>query len=665
LLALVPILVGSMGGDPPRRAVSDADRSWTVWAGGFNNIADLHAATDSEVWAVGSNLVHFDGYQWRALDHRVAPASYRAISFSSDGTGWAVGNEIVVSISAVNWEDPTQLEGAYLNGVAPASDTDWWAVGGTGGSAPKGTIYRSQGRGWQLFKELGSSGSSLTDVWFRTPLDGWAVGHGGAILHYDGDTWVQQDLVEAEPLLAVVSRSARDVWVGGGRMPGPNNSGGRPAIFYFDGAQWHRQTVEGDAAIVDFSIHEEHVFALGGKGTVYSLEADRWLALPVQVPASVLRQATCLAVVPGGKSLLVGRSDGSIFRIDSATSRVQPNNSLEAVLGLAFVAPNRGWAVARDGALQFDGGKWREVETSHVLSRALDIDIAAQGNYGWAVGADGLVLRLEDEGWIETERPADVDLFRVTSDSQSSLWALGAQDFAIRQPHDFRVYRYVAARWSETWGHSAAVRDIDVTSSGRAWIAAEDGLWRFDDSQWHKAPLNVSAYAVDALSDSEAWIGGRGSLYHMHDGCWDEFVALPGPEAISRIQMGGNGTGWAVATNGYLLRYDGREWYPVRGPVDPAGEGSLPSQLYDLDVVGQAPDRHLWIAGSGRSIMSAPEASLAQRDPVPVATAVRPPPIPTDIFTPAAPTATPNFEGRCPPARHRTFLPQLRQSTQQ
>jgi hypothetical protein len=187
-------------------------------------------------------------------------------------------------------------------------------------------------------------------------------------------------------------------------------------------------------------------------------------------------------------------------------------------------------------------------------------------------------------------------------------------------------------------------------------MAAEDGIWWYEGARWTKAPFNLSAYSVDALSESEAWIGGQGIVYHFHGGCWDEYAVLPRGEAVSRIAMGIDGSGWAVATYGYVLRYGGGTWQVARGPFDPTGEASLPSELYDLETTGDTTEPRLWISGSSHSVMSVPLSDARQLPAITPATPVRPPTIPPTIMTPV-PTATPNNVGKCPPREYETYMP--------
>jgi hypothetical protein len=61
-----------------------------------------------------------------------------------------------------------------------------------------------------------------------SPSEGWAVGGGGAIWHYDGTTWRAVASPTHTDLLAVAMVSASEGWAGGGACSGGVGPGGSP-----------------------------------------------------------------------------------------------------------------------------------------------------------------------------------------------------------------------------------------------------------------------------------------------------------------------------------------------------------------------------------------------------------------------------------------------------
>ncbi|OJY30380.1 MAG: hypothetical protein BGO98_27025 [Myxococcales bacterium 68-20] len=112
----------------------------------------------------------------------------------------------VTSLNTQTWDG--------LTGVWAASDTDVWAVGGTG------TIrhYTGDGLRWDVVSDV-PTGEHLNAVWGTSPSDVWAVGNAGVVLHYDGIRWSRVKVAglgaRRPDLYTVWSPGAGHVWIGG------------------------------------------------------------------------------------------------------------------------------------------------------------------------------------------------------------------------------------------------------------------------------------------------------------------------------------------------------------------------------------------------------------------------------------------------------------------
>jgi len=112
----------------------------------------------------------------------------------------------VTSLNTQTWDG--------LTGVWAASDTDVWAVGGTG------TIrhYTGDGIRWDVVSDVPAS-EHLNAVWGTSSSDVWAVGDAGVVLHYDGTRWSRVKVAglgaRRPDLYTVWSPGAGRVWIGG------------------------------------------------------------------------------------------------------------------------------------------------------------------------------------------------------------------------------------------------------------------------------------------------------------------------------------------------------------------------------------------------------------------------------------------------------------------
>ena len=102
------------------------------------------------------------------------------------------------------------------------SDQDLWAVGDD--------PHRHYSRG--SFSIVQRGVGSLRRIFAPHPTDVWAVGDGGAVLHFDGGKWT--------PVVGIPQVALRDLSEPPAlRMPGPSGGGGVP--FHWDGRGWNVQ----------------------------------------------------------------------------------------------------------------------------------------------------------------------------------------------------------------------------------------------------------------------------------------------------------------------------------------------------------------------------------------------------------------------------------------
>jgi hypothetical protein len=105
--------------------------------------------------------------------------------------------------------------------------------------------------------------------------------------------------------------------------------------------------------------------------------------------------------------------------------------------GIAWAFGGRGF---RATALRSDGGVWQVAEDlSHLQTIVADIVLADDG--GWAVGSDGIALRLTSGRWTIDRPPHDpgtgapIYLDDVSFDpATGAVWAVGSPDSVLRRP---------------------------------------------------------------------------------------------------------------------------------------------------------------------------------------------------------------------------------------
>jgi hypothetical protein len=377
-------------------------------------------------------------------------------------------------------------------------------------------------------------------------------------------------------------------------------------------------------------------YAVGVLGGLWKYQSGGWQHLSDRVQAWQYEPVTAISLAHGSTAPWVAVDDGSFYRVEQG--EVLPANDIEDLTGIAFVRPGRGWAVGRGQSLGYNGMHWSVLAADSMLHQARDVD-AVSTDLAWAVGEDGLILRWDGGEWHRVASPTSQTLTRVRAVSPTLAWALGSTEGTS---HRSVILHYDGIAWSVVWdrsgGYEAVLFDVDGTSADAAWATGPHGVWRREGSSWILVRFGYRERksAVAAVSPTSVWFARGGSMYHWDGQCWRGQLHLNA--WITRMRVYGDGTGWAVGTNGYVLHLKDGQWRIVRGPADSLDYG-VPRALYGLSLSRSHNRTQVWVAGAHQAILQSPAAEAAGRSPITPQPTPKIPPGPP--LTPT-PTATPD-----------------------
>jgi len=173
-----------------------------------NDIFSASASSPSDIWAVGTTAIHYDGTAW---------------------TGYPLPG-IVGEL------------GHQMMGVAAISPTNAWAVGSFAASeTTNGNILHWDGSAWSAVPNAAGGGDYLVSIAAISADDIWAGPCVlGPIEHYNGTEWTAVPSPPAQgPEYCVTGLSAissNDVWAVG--WQGDEGYNSRTLAEHWDGAQW-------------------------------------------------------------------------------------------------------------------------------------------------------------------------------------------------------------------------------------------------------------------------------------------------------------------------------------------------------------------------------------------------------------------------------------------
>jgi len=328
---------------------------------------------------------------------------------------------------------------ALLYAVWGTSATNVYAVGSGG------AILHFDGSSWASMAS--GTSSNLYAVWGSSATDVFAVGFGGTILHYDGSLWAPMASGSSGPLNGVWGASPVDVYAVG------YQSGTGAAVLHWDGTAWSSRgspTSYGLSAIWGTSASDVYAvastLAFNGAGTLMHFDGASW---------TVLNSVVSLASVWGA--------------------------SASAVFVVGFTVDNVGHPTAMlPKALRWDGAQWR---TDSMPSTAGGVWGTSASNV-YAVGSGGGILRWNGARWGGGGAPVGAqDLKAAWGASPAEVFAVGAGGTILRSvPGGTIAVTPASATLPASGGSvqlSAAVRDragSPVTGVALVWTSSDSSV---------------------------------------------------------------------------------------------------------------------------------------------------------------------------------------------
>ena len=282
-----------------------------------------------------------------------------------------------------------------------------------------GGIAHAEGTGWQQMDVCPTNGG-LHDIWGTSRGNVFAVGLGGAILHYDGGQWEQMESHSGIDLLRVNGSSASDVWVSG-------NYG----ILHYDGSEWSTSYTSVNAVPGIWPVSPSDVYAGGffGQtydGAAYHYDGQGWSLASTSIPTLVNEiwasgpDDVFLAGGGWGHGNFISHFDGTDW------SLMPTNTTVADLFSISGYDHDNVYAVGRDGVvIRFDGTAWSPMTTptSAVL---LGVHVVAPDDV-YAVGNNGTIIHYDGDAWTLMASGVSEDLYGVWGNG-SDVFAAGGEN---------------------------------------------------------------------------------------------------------------------------------------------------------------------------------------------------------------------------------------------
>ncbi|HSP64089.1 MAG TPA: YCF48-related protein [Pyrinomonadaceae bacterium] len=295
--------------------------------------------------------------------------------------------------------------------------------------------------GWTS-KRIGSGGKDLNAVYFTDAKHGWVGGDDGFLSHTEdgGASWAERSIGTDRSINDVyfVSKDAGFVLAGG-------------SIFRTDdGGQTWREAHKFSASEFADAAPELYSLRFNGKkrgwvvgsvsrgdtivGSILAITRDggaSWEILHAPSQAELIH----IDFVDEKHGWIVG-ADGTILRTeDAGDSWAKQESGTKATLyHVDFRNEKQGWAVGERGTIvrTTDGGQSWSLMESPARATLLSVQFVGDGD-GWIIGRGGVILRSGDGGrtWVEQESTTKENLFALFMNKKNG-WAVGADGLVLR-----------------------------------------------------------------------------------------------------------------------------------------------------------------------------------------------------------------------------------------
>lgn len=355
------------------------------------------------VTVCGPRIREFDGKEWTSMD--VTPTGYDYYSFA-DVWGLSMQGLFVLQGDGIQHYDGSTWTSMDLPEL-PSGD---------------------------------EGGARLLDVWGSSSNDVYAVGSGGAVLHYDGTGWATTTAGESD-LVCLFGISKNELYAANNRLvdeppcfspPCPENRV-FSSIFTSDGEAWIEMSVIEDKWIRGlWGMSGDALFGVGAF-------AEMW--------------------EEGGMGGI--RYYRTILRYDGASWIPMIDETTQGTLNDVWgSSENDIFAVGSGGAiLHYDGTSWVEMQSGTGEDLLAVWGVSAEDVV--AVGGGGVILRFDGVSWTAMSVGSSVALTDVWGSSASDFVAVGGGG---------SIHHYDGTMWT-------AISSPAVNALTAVWGAAEDDIF--------------------------------------------------------------------------------------------------------------------------------------------------------------------------------------------
>jgi hypothetical protein len=388
---------------------------------------------------------------------------------------------------------------------------------------------------------------TLWDVWGTGPENVYAVGNGGAIIRWDGHSWIQETGGETHDFFGIGGSDSYLIVVGAEGETLTNFEGGLTS-----------QSVPVSANLRDVvSLVGTEAIAVGDMGTIVRHGSGGW------VTENSGTGANLKSVWSNGSTVVAVGDMGTVLHRVGNSWQPKPSNTTNGLSGIWGFDSNNIYACGVKGVvIRYDGSEWKSEgdllkESTGAYLNAI-IGFGAEGPV-LAVGSAGDTVLFKDGVWDKAGS-------KVNTNELHSVWG---------------------AVFEEVW----AVGNLGT-------------IIKWDGSNWSEAvsPTAFNLYALWGRSQEEVYAVGQYGVLLKWDGTsWK--VIRSSTKMNLRAVWGLSPTDvYAVGQFATIMHYDGLNWSQIKVEEQVIGGALQPVVDQLFDIWGTSPT-NMWAIGADGTIV--------------------------------------------------------------
>lgn len=384
-------------------------------------------------------------------------------------------------------------------------------------------------------------GISQAKVWGSSGKDLWVAGESGAVLHYDGTTWLQVPTGTTQALLAIFGTSDGEIWAGGTKG----------TLLRFRDGKFTTVTFPTTADI-------NALWGTSGRdlwvgGTLSTLMHWNGTALSNAQFSTLMRPPTTIHALWGSSAndIWLGGTSGALWHYTGTEWAPGSVAGTQPVRGLSGTGPSDIWAATQDGGLYHYTGTMWQAPMSLFPVQLYDLSMSSS-TLGFSVGAAGATLRYDGTKWTQLLSTTTQGLNGVYADPASQLaWAVGTGGITLT---------WQGSGWSsEQKGSTAALQDVWASSPSNVFAVGASGtVLRGNGTSWTSVPSGSDQVceAVHGVDASNVWIACRNVIFKWDGATLQQSASLAATTVISSLWAIGSEV-WAAGNSGSIYRKQG------------------------------------------------------------------------------------------------------------